>query len=316
LRVILVNPQAKRLKQNDAIRRQILERFDVEAYIICHNGIKDTGIELNRLAKECTITEIFVVGGDGTFNRVLNWVLRQDEEKRPVIISVGGGEMCYFARAQGLKSSNPVKNLEAIFSGKIRLQRTLWRPLKLYNLETKEVRHAGVIANGVVCDFIDWYEDLGKGGVLKVVFMIMIAVVHIFSESMRKRYSRLHYASGTLVFDSKHFPSVHIAFVASVFHEILPTCKPFRGNMTGDDFYTIACSRTLKRLAMVLPLVWFGKSPVGEFHNEPISRLRYASEKSRFVIDGDSVDLTSEADTQPQFVIIKGQEMIIFTVCP
>lgn len=317
MKVILVNPQSKRLKNNGAIGRIITERYGQEAHIICHDGISDTGQELRRVAAAYNIREIFVVGGDGTFNKVLNWALEQTEDRRPVIMSVGGGEMCYFARAQGLKSSNPLKNLEGIFSGKIKLQKTLWRPLKLFNVETKKVRYAGVIANGAVCDFVDWYEDLGKGSALKVVFMILVAVFSILSDSIRKRIGRLNYANGSLVFEATPFHSKHIAFVSSVIHEILPTCKPFRGNAFDDFFYTIAYSLSFRRLAVVLPLVWFGKSPRTGFHNEPIARVRFTTDCARFVIDGDSVNLSNETNcSQSSFLILKGGEALINTVCP
>ncbi len=317
MKVILVNPQAKRLRNNGDIGKIITEKYGNEAHVICYDGIKETGTELRRVAKERVVSEIYVVGGDGTFNKVLNWTLEQDKNRRPIIMSVGGGEMCYFARAQGLKSSDPLRNLERIFSGKIKLQRSIFRPLKLFNPQTNEVRYAGIIANGVVSDFVEWYEDLGKGSILKVVGMILLAILSVLFDSVRQRLGRLKYAEGDLTFEASPFPSRHVAFVASVISEPLPTCKVFRGTLSEHNFYTIAFSGTFRRLAPVLPLVWFGRSPKVGFHNKPITRLRYSSHDTRLVIDGDSVSFDQQTNgTMSNFMILKSCDVVVYTVCP
>lgn len=315
MKVILVNPQAKRLRENGDIGKLIQAKYSSVATVICPENSGIAVAKLCELESVYGISEIYVVGGDGTFNRVMNWTIRRPKN-RPVIMSVGGGEMCYFARAQGLTSSDPLKNLEEIFSGVLSLEKTSWRPVKITNAQTKDFRYAGIIANGVVSDFVEWYENVGKGDFRKVIWMIFIGALSVLFDFVRKAHGRLSHAEGKLSLNHTPFATRHLAFISSTINEILPTCRPFRGKIDGVNFFNITDARGFKRLALSVPFIWFGKyphSPRSRFYNHPIAALHYTTIDARFVIDGDLVDWSAK-DSECLFSIIKGPEVTLHTV--
>ena len=162
--IIVVNPKATRLRKDDRIRNIIRRDFSQFGHIIDCDEQDDVIKQLNQLAQQGTITKIYVVGGDGTFNHVLNWIIGQPTQQRPSIVSVGGGEFCYMARFHGFKSRNPLKNLSDIFHRKLQLTQRNWQPVCMQDSGSDIKRHAAVFANGIICDMIDWYEEKGKVG--------------------------------------------------------------------------------------------------------------------------------------------------------
>ncbi len=292
LYVIVVNPHAKRLRQNARIKKKVHVLFGHLAHVIDADEPHHAIDELDSiLTRGVTITSIFVVGGDGTFSNILNWIMTLPAETQPVLMSVGGGQFCYMTNFHGLPSKNPVKNLGLIFSGKLKLKKRLWEPLCVRDSLTGQTRYAAVVANGVISDVLQWYEDVGKGGILTVLRIILMAIASVAFDWLRRRIGRIHLLEGRLKFGSFGIRPKAFAGVAfSAIPELLSSCRPFQGQRHRYKFFCVAYWGTLGRLALAVPFVWFGRTPFWTkktTFNEPVQYAEVQSTDPRLVLDGD-----------------------------
>jgi hypothetical protein len=289
--VIIVNPRAKRLQKNARIKRKIYLRFAQYATIIDADDQCDVIDELNRLCERTHIRTIYVVGGDGTFSHLLNWVVTLPKRVQPSLMCVGGGQFCYMTRFHGLRTKNPIKNLKRIFSQKILLRQEHWEPLCVQDSLTNEKRHAAVIANGVVSDMLQWYEDVGKGGIITVLRIILMAILSIVSDWIRRQIGRINLLQGKLTLGTSIVhPKTYAGVAFSTIPELLSSCRPFRGQRNPFQFYAIAYWGGLRRLAMAAPLIWFG---IASFltrrfiFNDTVQNASVETSDPRLVLDGD-----------------------------
>lgn len=300
--VIIVNRDAGGLKKNPRIRAQIHALFANQVqHIIDEDQQHDVIDQLNAIEHPwSSMDRLYVVGGDGTFSHILNWIASFPSGERPRLMSVGGGQFCYMTRFHGLRSKNPVKNLRAIFAGRMKLKDEDWESLCITDSLTKQKRFAAVMATGVVSDLLQWYEQIGKGGILKVIRIILMAIVSVVSDRLRRRIDKIHLLTGQLTLGTTTQPSRAYAGVTfSTIPELLASCHPFRGQRYPHQFYAIAYWGGLRRLAMAAPLIWFGKTPFwtkDSTFNEPIGIARVETSDPRIVLDG---DLYLWPDSQP-----------------
>ncbi len=316
--VIVVNPVAKRLKEDGRIRKRIREAFSAHAHIIDPYGRDQILSELTHAANNNAIEAIYVVGGDGTFNLILNWIIRQPPDARPSMILVGGGQFCYMTRFHGFRNRNPIHNLKEIFSGRIALIPRGWRPVHMIDSLSKTSRYAAVFANGVVCDVSEWYESVGKGGLTKVVGVISGAILSVLSEKCRRLQNRIRLLEGELVFDSKIVkPQGYAGFTFGAVSELVTTCRPFRGTPNPYQFSAIAYWGNLRRLAFAAPFIWFGWTPPWirrRIFNEPIHMARVTTTDPRLVVDGDLIRLEGSKPNKPRSLTFTSDEMISLLV--
>ncbi len=292
MNVIVVNPHAKRLRENDRIKRKIHEKFADRAHIIDADERHDVIFKLNELnVRGATIETIFIVGGDGTFSHILNWVTQFPIDAQPAIISVGGGQFCYMTRFHGLPSRDPVKNLTRIFEGKLRLRQEQWEPLCVTDSLTHERRYAAVVANGVVCDIVQWYEDVGKGGIFTVLRIILMAILSVMSNWIRRMVGRIHLLEGRLNLGSFRIkPKAYAGMALSMIPELLASCRPFKGRRNPYQFYAIAYWGGLRRLAIAAPFIWFGHAPFWTRRatfNDTVRDAQVETTDPRLLLDGD-----------------------------
>ena len=314
LRVIIVNPQAKRLRKNLRIRRKIQKLFAWWANIIDLDGITNMLSELDRLLGEgCRISEIYVVGGDGTFNHILNWTLAQPQDLQPTLMSMGGGEFCYMTKLHGLSSKNPIRNLKLIVSGKVCPTRVEWEPIKVHDSLTDKHKFGALVANGIVSDFLEWYDEVGKGNMLKVVWMIIVAVASVMIDAIRKWHGKLKRVRGQVKMDSFTVPTpVFVGFAAGAVRELLPFCRPFKGKTHKRNFNAIAYWGSFRQLAFAAPFAWFGKIAFWLRHrikNQPTHALTVQTSDLRMVFDGDLFYWSTNGSGQPEertFTVTKG----------
>lgn len=289
--VIVVNPQAKRLRQDVKIRDRIRRLFSTMAHIIDLHGRHLLIEELARISVKTRIERIFVVGGDGTFNDVLNWIVEQPTDTQPTLMSVGGGQFCYMTRFHKLPSKNPIKNLTQIFAGELKLSKGLWRPIRIHESVSGQIKFAAVVANGVVSDFQQWYEETGKGGFFKVLKLIFKASASVMSDWYRRKYGRIHLAKGSLILGKRPMkPKAYAGIVFSAIPELLASCRPFKGTPTQNEFYTFMYWGGLRRLAFSTPFIWFGFEPWWIkpcTFNKPIPNARVITPDARLLVDGD-----------------------------
>ena len=289
--VIVVNPLATRLRKNRRIRRQIHELFEDRAIIIDEDATRQVITVLDGLATRETIKRIFVVGGDGTFNDILNWIVHQPVDQQPAMMSVGGGQFCYMARYHGFSSSNPVKNLKGLFDGRLTTTIQMWRPLALHNICSGETFCAALVANGVVSDVQRWYQSVGKGGLFTVLRIICLAGLSVSSEWLRRVIGRIKGASGTVSLDGKREGyTFYAGVVMSAIPELMSSCRPFHGKLIDRKFYTLTYWGGLKRLVCAAPFLWFGRTPFwikDVIQNHPVLRAEFTTNDDELLVDGD-----------------------------
>jgi hypothetical protein len=251
--------------------------------------------ELRRIKR---ITEIYVVGGDGTFNLVLNWVLARSKHERPAIMPIGGGEICYMSRHLGIDARDVCGNLRKIFHHGVLPQHIEWSPLAVQEEGVAKPFYTAVFATGIIHRFVGWYEELGKGSMLVVLFMVCMAIPIVISDRFRRWHGKLEGSFGRVRVGYWDLPQhAYTGMVLSTIPVMIPWCDPFRGEPKDSQFYAIAYWGTLRRLACILPWVWFGREvPFSEmfFHNRPVDTVTIKTHDPEFVADGDLVSYRTQ----------------------
>ncbi len=251
------------------------------------------------------IHELFIVGGDGTFNLVLNWVMRLPDHRRPDLIPVGGGEINYMTRYVGLTVNDPIVNLETILSDTSLISRIVWSPLVITERNSGRIWYAAVFSTGIVERFIAWYEDTGKGNMVRVFGMIAMAILSVLSDSVRKWLGRLEGTNGQLTIQDRRIVSgTYTGLVASTVPVMIPLCWPFSGSLNGRTFYLVAYWGSLRQLIPALPWVWIGKNaPFARhlFFNEPVDSISIKTSDSRIILDGDRASLPPALCSEQEF---------------
>lgn len=266
-------------------------RFSRYAHIIDVQGADKIIVALDNLAHLHVIDFIYVVGGDGTFNNVLNWIASRLPEIRPALVSVGGGQFCYMTHFHGLPSKDPIKNLGLIFEKRIKLVWKKWQPVCVHDSITQSKRYAAVVGGGVIADILQWYESVGKGGFFKVLRIVLIAILSVAFDTIRRLHGRLNMVEGELTLGTSICAKkTYTGFALSTIPELLASCRPFAGLLNQHEFYAAAYWGTLRRLAFASPFVWFGHMPFwirGESYNQPIRKAVVKTADPRLVLDGD-----------------------------
>lgn len=254
--------------------------------------------QLDQIQFGTGIRELFIVGGDGTFNLVLNWVFSLPKQLRPDLVPIGGGEICYMARYCGMQSRNPLVNLREVIEGPRSLVPLPWSPLSVHEAHTGWHRYTAVFATGVIHRFIAWYEETGKGSMPRVFWMLFIAVLSVLSDSLREWYGRIEGSRAEIVLDGCGIPSVqYVGLVASAVPRMIPFCRPFAGVAEGRAFYAIAFWGSFRLLACILPWIWGGWRPPfgnGVLHNQPTKQIEIKTSDPHVILDGDCVRLSVE----------------------
>ena len=294
--VIVINPCATRIVKNPWIVKKIQHRYGDRARIIVEDMKKTAIAALDALSKTMYIDRIYIVGGDGTFNDVLNWVTHRPRGEQPALMLVGGGQFCYMAQFHGLPSKHPLVNLDHLFEKRIRTEHRPWRPLRVHDEMTGERFDAALIANGIINDIVRWYEDTGKGGTLALAGLIWRASLSVISEGMRRRIGRIHQPRGYVKMDERIMEhKAYSGVVMSAIPELAASCRPFQGTLTDGSFYALSYWGNLLRLARSSLSFWRGKTPKWAepfVFNQPASDAILATDEDTLVVDGDLRRLT------------------------
>jgi hypothetical protein len=264
----------------------------------------------NLILKGKRISQIFVVGGDGTFNHLINWVLKIPAQQRPTLMSVGGGQFCFMTKHHKLKTTDPVTNLRDIFFNKIALTTKSWRPISIHDSKSNVTHYSAVIANGILSDLVKWYDETGKGNIVSVAKMITMAIMGVLIEPIRKWHGKLKMTRGTMLLDKFKVPQNEYAgFAACAVDELITLCKPFKGKLDNKSFYTLAYWGCFKKLALSTPFLYFGKVPFWskkETFNQPVEELTIHTQDGDFIFDG---DMYSYGMGQRKLTISRGPEI-------
>lgn len=234
---------------------------------------------------------LYIVGGDGTFNQVLNWVMRQPEHARPCLMPIGGGQFNFMTRFVGLKQSDPTQNAARFRSRKMDFEMKQWRPIRIHDSLSGETRYAAVVGNGILTEFVSWYDESGKGNVLDVCKLIGTSVFDFVTHARRGTHGRLKPTYGEVSLNGTPIPSkTYAAFMCATVPEFMPTCRPLRKTATSSTFPAYVYWGNFKRLAASIPFIWVGsKSPMtdAESFNDLAHTMHVETQDPRILLDGD-----------------------------
>lgn len=290
-----MNQYARSLRVDKTLRARLIsiirrrKRTIVEA-----DTVADVIEALELIAKSqksLTNTKVYVVGGDGTFNQMLNWALTQPVEKRPKLIPVGGGQFNFMCKFVGLKSTDPAVNLAAIDSGRVTLKAKAWRPVCVTDSLSGERRYGAVIGNGILCDFVEWYEEAGKGDLFDVLKLIGTVIGDFAKNMIQGRHGRIKPIDGKVAIDGNMLGfDQYAAFMAATVPEFLPKCRPFLKSPGTDSFPLYVYWGNFAALAASVPMIWNGwASPLTDLHtfNDNAKRVEIKTKDPRLLLDGD-----------------------------
>ena len=291
--VVLVNPQSTQFRRE----RRKLERLKSvchgHAHVIDCEGPEKMLQELDQVAATGRLKFLFVAGGDHLFHRALNWSIQLPRHKRPYLISPGGGQFTYVCKFQGFPHNDPVYNLNDLFIGKMQLRGYHdWQPIRIDDYTMQKTHYAALVANGVICDVIEWYEQYGKGGIHKVAAIIGGSILSVLSDTIRRWHGRLKPVHGSLELGDVVSPTdQHLAFMFSSLPELVTWCTPFQGVRAPNHFFAAAYWGGYKRLASMTPFIWMGHTApwaADTLFNKPIEQATVTmTTDNRLVLDGD-----------------------------
>lgn len=290
-----MNQYARSLRVDKTLRARLIsiirrrKRTIIEAQTVA--GVIEALELIAKSEKSLTNTKVYVVGGDGTFNQMLNWALTQPVEKRPKLIPVGGGQFNFMCKFVGLKSTDPAVNLAAIDSGRVTLKARVWRPVCVTDSLSGERRYGAVIGNGILCDFVEWYEEAGKGDLIDVLKLIGTVIADFGKNMVQGQHGRIKPIQGKVTVDGNRFSfDQYAAFMAATVPEFLPKCRPFLKTPGVDSFPLYIYWGNFAALAASVPMIWNGwASPLTDLHtfNDNAKRVEIRTKDPRLLLDGD-----------------------------
>lgn len=296
MRLILVNPNARRLRRWPKAIKEIERLAEGRANVLMPPSEEAAIRMLDDIQYGSGIDELFVVGGDGTFSLAMNWVLTLPKPMRPPIMPVGGGEICYMTRFLGMRSTDPLKNLRRLLLAKEETCKVYWAPLAIRERQSGTTRFAAVFSTAIVHRFIRWYEELGKGNMIAVVLMILLAFPSVLVDALRRWHGRLEGSMGELTLDAFKLPSTHYTgLVLSTVPVMIPWCWPFSGKRNPSEFYCAAYWGSIRALAFSIPWIWFGRIPPFSSKiafNQPVRRVQLKTADPHIILDGDCAEFS------------------------
>lgn len=314
--LIVMNPFAKNLRKDRTLRTRLRSIVHRPSSIIEPQSVNELihSLEALSLVRDLSRVTVYIVGGDGTFNQVLNWIMTQPKEKRPHLMPVGGGQFNFMTKFVGLKSTDPSVNLARIFSGRIETTIQPWKPICIHDSVSNQTRYAAVAANGILCDAVEWYEEVGKGDMASVAKLVGAIIVDFGKNRLHGRHGRIKPTSGSVTIDSKNLGcDEYAAFMIGTVPEFLPNCRPFIVPPNLTTFSAMVYWGNLAALAASVPFVWNGwPSPLTDLHmfNDKAECVIVKTKDPRLLVDGDLLTWPESIDHPTRTLTITHGESI------
>ncbi|OGL71484.1 hypothetical protein A3C09_00755 [Candidatus Uhrbacteria bacterium RIFCSPHIGHO2_02_FULL_47_44] len=291
--LIVMNPFARHMRKDRTLRTRLRSLVRRPASVIEPQSVDELIKTMKALGDVRGLADVtvYIVGGDGTFNQVLNWVMTLPAENRPRLMPVGGGQFNFMTKFVGLKSTDPSVNLAKIFSGDIETVSEPWKSIRIHHSTSNETRFAAVVANGILCDAVEWYEEVGKGDMADVVKLIGAMVADFAKNMIHGRHGRIKPTRGDITINHNNLGvEEYAAFMFGTVPEFLPGCRPFLSPPNHASFSAMVYSGNLASLAASVPLVWNGwASPLTDLHmfNADAEHVVVKTKDPRLLVDGD-----------------------------
>lgn len=256
--VLLCNPAAGgRWKELAGILDADEARF---ARRVVTDSIDDVGPALVSLSRQAEL--ICIYGGDGTIQRVLDALHRDDATPDlPPLAFIGGGTMNVVARWCGLTRS-PRHNFRDVVRAFRRGELSTRQTPLLRVAHGAQVRYGFTFGLGPLVRILERYER-GHKGKLAAVAAGLRAISAVWSARPAAWHEAVAETRAAVEIDGEKLPYARFAALfCSVCDEINPTVKPFARTRTADTFYCLAYAVGRREFTLALPLLWRGYLPI------------------------------------------------------
>jgi diacylglycerol kinase family enzyme len=226
---------------------------------IVTDSVDDVGAALSSLDHQARLLCIY--GGDGTIQRVLDRLCKEERTPDIQLALLGGGTMNVTSRWCGM-SSSPADNFRYVVRS-FRSGELLLKEVPLLKVhQGNRIHHGFTFGMGPAVRLLDAYErgTKGKIGALKMASRALSAVWTGRPAALQPLLS-LQPATVTLDEDALPFEQ-YSALFANVTGQINPGVEPFVGGRARDAFFCAAYAVSARELALVLPLILRGWLPI------------------------------------------------------
>jgi diacylglycerol kinase family enzyme len=284
----------------DELNRDVESELDYSDFITTRNtkNVAELTDTLLEFINEKKVVLIFVFGGDGTLQKVIDVLISEFFEKKsiariPPIASLGGGTMLAVHGWLGWKRE-PIKIFQKIIEKDIEhLPRKRIRPLAIVFKNPKnkelEVRFGFIFVIGAMTRIMKLYDEGGRSvssGLTHIMLSLAAGVTGWPKE--HRRLSKKFIADVAIDAKPLAFNEL-LVLVCSVTDSLLFGVAPFSGRAASNQFYSAATSFSVGEIAMWLPLIARATvvPPVG-FFNQPAAEVIVRPDTENLIfIDGE-----------------------------
>jgi diacylglycerol kinase family enzyme len=254
--VLLCNPRAGGRWKELA---QILDSPEAKfARWIVTDSIEDIGPALAELGTDTSLLCIY--GGDGTIQRILD-KLYAERSDAPPLAFIGGGTMNVTSRWCGMTSS-PALNFREVVQ-KYKSGQALWKEVPILEVRCgDDLYHCFTFGIGPIVRIVNEYENGSKGGLgaLGVMTKALSAAWTRWPEDFQ---SVLRPMEAEILLDDQPLPYAQfMAVFCNSTGKIHIGVEPYNKPRTRDTFHAAAFAITRQELALFLPFVIRGRTPV------------------------------------------------------
>lgn len=260
------------------------------------------------------IRYFIILGGDGVFGTVLNWAVPIPVKVRPIIVPLGGGNVCYMTSFVGFRPRDPVRNLRELLNGDYENNVKIWHPVKVHIVHSDVVFYCAVFGNGLLYDFLNWMDDKNRKAGVAVYWMILksigLALVSTTNEAgiLKGTSGKVKIGSGRIPVDE------YLSLLVGTVPVLSLGSRPFRGERRFDEIWSVAYWGSYKQMFSLLPSMWFGRVPFWAktyLHNGPTTKIVIETTDDRYMRDGSPYTVDSRFalvnDGVIEFVITAGE---------
>ncbi|MFH1711804.1 MAG: diacylglycerol kinase family protein [Patescibacteria group bacterium] len=317
--LVIINRRGTRLRHDPKLAKKTRSVLPGTVIVLETESEEETLRKLGEISEGLRVDIVIVIGGDGTFRTVLNWVLSLPFSDRPKIIPVGGGHICYMAAFAGFWPRDPLRGLVYVLNQECRMKSIAWNPVRV-SVNGEKLCYCAVFATGFLYDFLKWMEDDEKKHVLEVAWMILKSALIAFFFSPEK-VGPLGQTHGLIKLNTWVVPSFkHTAVLASTVPRLSLGTRPFLGQRSKGQIWCVAFWGSLRALTTLAPFVWLGMVPFwvrSSISNQPRDRVHITTSDPRYMIDGCCkvvVHSGPEVDhSVNKFELVEGPEVKLLT---
>jgi len=298
---VIANPRAgKRYIQLEDLHRLSKSRlFHDNTSFNITNNVDEVKPTLMKLINEYGVKIIFVYGGDGTAQKVVNILIYEFSRGRikyiPKIVLLGGGTQKAIFQWLGWTKEDPEEIFLRVVQTPIeQLPIRKLRPLQITftqaSKQRQETHYGFIFIIGAVNRVINLYDSQGKSFLngLKHVGLGLMAGLTKFPRSHAKL---MHQFKAEVEANGQRVPqSMPLNAICSVTESLLFGIEPFAGKAETNQFYTACYAIPAWMISVMLPGIVRAHyvPPTDPFFNKPVTEFGITPESEKsFFLDGE-----------------------------